>query len=509
MMSIAPDTVLVDRYQIREQLSQKAGRLTFLADDLQLQKLVIVKILKFDSDFQWDDLKLFEREALTLKNLDHPAIPKYLDYFDLEAVDIRGFALVQTYINAPSLESIIKSGQKFSEPEVIELADRLLSILTYLHDRLPPVIHRDIKPSNILLANHSGNRIGDVYLVDFGSVQTVTSKEDGTITIVGTYGYIPLEQFGGQTTIASDLYSLGMTLIYLITGIHPAAMTYVNGQVKITAEISYHFRRWLERITQPYVDKRFDSDRSAQTALKSSNGSYGYFTHLQPVNSRIKLYRDRDKLEILLPKHVLEVKLTKAGGLKKKDILEDMLGYGCLLWILLFSVLLLIHALVAYTFLGYSLVALICISIVSVTFDNISKYASNRWIRWCYRSIICHEFICTRDRIIYSKKPGKIASTDRRSQFDLVIYNPGYTFDKYLDNNGNILNRGRVTTQAELQIYCQSNKYLFSNGLSQPELYWIGQEISDFLDLELQIIYPTPQVPPDKSSSNIGGCGAC
>ena len=94
-MSIAPDTILVDRYQIREQLSQKAGRLTFLAQDLQLQKLVIIKILRFDSDFQWDDLKLFEREALTLKNLDHPAIPKYLDYFDLEEASIRGFALVK------------------------------------------------------------------------------------------------------------------------------------------------------------------------------------------------------------------------------------------------------------------------------------------------------------------------------------------------------------------------------------------------------------------------------
>ena len=149
-MSTIIDTILASRYQICEQLSQKAGRRTFLARDLQSQDLVIIKILRFDPDFQWDDLKLFEREASTLKNLNHPAIPKYLDYFEVDEPDLRGFALVQTYIDARSLESIVKSGQRFLEIEVIELADRILSILTYLHHQNPPVIHRDLKPSNIL-----------------------------------------------------------------------------------------------------------------------------------------------------------------------------------------------------------------------------------------------------------------------------------------------------------------------------------------------------------------------
>jgi serine/threonine protein kinase len=297
-MSPNPDTILADRYQIREQLSKKPGRSTFLAQDLDSRNLVIIKIMRFDPDFQWNDLKLFEREALTLKNLDHSAIPKYLDYFDLDEPNSQGFALVQTYIEAPSIETAIKSGRKFSESEVIELADRLLSILTYLHEQIPPVIHRDIKPSNILLTNRSGNNIGDVYLVDFGSVQVAASREEGTITIVGTYGYMPPEQFGGQTTIASDLYSLGMTLIYLLTGTHPAELPQVNGQVKFTGEISNRLHRWLEKMTQPHLDKRFDSDRSAQAALKSPDGNYGNFSNLQSTKCRTKLYRDRDKLEV-------------------------------------------------------------------------------------------------------------------------------------------------------------------------------------------------------------------
>ncbi len=84
---------------------------------------------------------------------------------------------MQSYIEAPSLATLITRGHKFSEAEIIELADRLLDLLTYLHQQHPPIIHRDIKPSNILLRNRSGNSIGDVYLVDFGSVQTVAKKK--------------------------------------------------------------------------------------------------------------------------------------------------------------------------------------------------------------------------------------------------------------------------------------------------------------------------------------------
>lgn len=290
-------TVLTDRYQIEELLSQKAGRRTFLAKDLQSQVLVIIKLLHFGNEFEWDDLKLFEREAATLKNLDHPEIPKYLDYFEVDEIDTRGFALVQSYIEAPSLETLISRGRKFSETETIELADRLLDLLAYLHQQCPPVIHRDIKPSNILLGNLSGNSIGDVCLVDFGSVQTVAKKNQGTITIVGSYGYIPLEQFGGQTTTSSDLYSLGMTLIYLLTGMHPAELPQVDGQVKFNAEISKRFERWLTKMTHPHLDKRFDSAKIAQLALKSEDGSYGDFDRLKPANTKIRLYRDKNRLQ--------------------------------------------------------------------------------------------------------------------------------------------------------------------------------------------------------------------
>lgn len=92
--------------------------ITLLALDHQTQELVVIKLLTFGEDFEWRSLKLFEREAEVLKSLDHPAIPCYLDYFEVE----RGFALVQSYINARSLEEHIRTGRTFNPFTQLEYA---------------------------------------------------------------------------------------------------------------------------------------------------------------------------------------------------------------------------------------------------------------------------------------------------------------------------------------------------------------------------------------------------
>ncbi len=262
--------LLHDRYQVEQSLGKKAGRQTLLAQDLQTQELVVVKLLTFNHEFEWDDLKLFEREAETLKSLNHPAIPRYLDYFELESPTYKGVALVQSYIDAKSLEQHLKAGRSFSEADVQQLGRSLLEILIYLHSQQPPVIHRDIKPSNILLGDRSGNTVGQVYLVDFGSVQTLVAHEGGTITVVGTYGYMPPEQFGGRATPASDLYSLGATLICLATGKHPADLPQTNLQIqfKSSAALDESVADWLEWLTEPALDRRLTSAQEALQVLQ-------------------------------------------------------------------------------------------------------------------------------------------------------------------------------------------------------------------------------------------------
>jgi serine/threonine protein kinase len=472
------DTILADRYQIEELLSQKAGRRTFLAKDLQSQVPVIIKLLRFGDGFEWDDLKLFEREAATLKNLDHPEIPQYIDYFDVDTGDIAGFALVQSYIDAPSLQTLITSGRKFSEAEIFELADRLLDLLTYLHQQHPPVIHRDIKPSNILLGNRSENSIGDVYLVDFGSVQTVAKKGEGTITIVGSYGYMPLEQFGGQTTTASDLYSLGMTLIYLLTGTHPAELTQVDGRVKFNAEISKRFERWLERMTHPHLDKRFDSAKVAQLALKSEDGSYGDFDQLKPANTQIRLYRDRNKLQI-----------TWLENANPHFWLEFIRLLGSIL----------VYIFIAMILNAFFSIGWICfwLLLLGDVIRSGIKSSSKR----------THHLIID-DRYIYRLKDRRQGhktiklSEHLRSQISFLAYNPGYTFDKCVNRRGELIQGSTITSPPKLYLYCGIFEYCFpesnsSAKFSQAELWWLGQELSDFLNLELQVIYPTLTVPAE------------
>ncbi len=266
----SPREILRDRYEIQQRLGKKAGRQTLLARDLQAGELVVVKRLTFSRDFNWDDLKLFEREAETLQALSHPCIPRYVDSFELDTASGKGFALVQSYIDAPSLEEHLKAGRIFNESELKELAKALLEILAYLHGQKPPVIHRDLKPSNILLGDRSGDSIGQVYLVDFGSVQTLATQEGKTITVVGTYGYMPPEQFGGRAVPASDLYSLGATLIALAAKAHPADLPQKDMQIQFedAAYISPAFADCLKWMTEPSLERRLDSARAALEALQ-------------------------------------------------------------------------------------------------------------------------------------------------------------------------------------------------------------------------------------------------
>jgi serine/threonine protein kinase len=469
------DNILDNRYQILQQLSSKAGRQTFLAQDLHSELLVVIKTLSFGDIFQWDDLKLFEREVDTLKCLDHSAIPKYLDYFEVEEADMRGFALVQTYIDAPSLDSIIKNGQKFSEAEIVELADRLLSILQYLHEQEPPVIHRDIKPSNILLSNRSAHSIGDIYLVDFGSVQTVASKDGGTITIVGSYGYIPLEQFGGQTQAASDLYSLGMTLIYLLTGIHPAELPSVNGRVQFDdSHLSRRFARWLNKITQPHLAQRFDSAQSAQTALTSSEESCGDFVNLKPTSSHVKLSRSQNRLEITIQEKFVEMVRLVA-----------------------------ISILYLVTLAGVYMSPLLII-LTTILFGLFTYF-----LKPYYRQLVINDINNFEHSSIRNKTINENLLVMTRSNINFLAYNPGYTFNQHLNSSGVLLNQWKNKKPPELIVYCGSTKYVISNDLSQAEIWWLGQELSDFLNLKLQIIGSKPNVLRDPRAPENNGCAGC
>lgn len=195
----------------------------------------------------------------------------------------------------------------------------MLDILDYLHGRNPPVIHRDIKPSNILLTNRFDHQVGNVYLVDFGSVQTRV-REAGTVTIVGTYGYMPPEQFRGQASPASDLYGLGATLIYLGTGQEPANLMHDDWQIHLepTANLSQDLVDWLQWMTQPDRRQRLASAKDAQQALEQPCNRLFQQVNMppqispflimgKPMRTEISVHKSADILKIIIP-------FTEYGG---------------------------------------------------------------------------------------------------------------------------------------------------------------------------------------------------
>jgi len=328
--------ILAERYEVQRQLGKQIGRQTLLARDLQTQELVVIKQLFLGSDFEWQDLKLFEREAETLKALDHPAIPRYLDYLEIDQRDSKSFALVQTYVEGKTLEEQLRSGRTFSENELKELVKSLLEILNYLHEQNPPVIHRDIKPSNILLHSRSGHSVGQVYLVDFGSVQNQAAKFGGTITVVGTYGYMAPEQFGGRSVPASDLYGLGATLIYLVTGLHPTELSQQDLKIQFAdrvTQLNPHLIDWLEWMTEPSLSKRLSSAGEAWRSLKNPRPKDKNSMAVHPPSTEIKLTKTSEFIEIVIPPQGLSFNLmARLSAAVPLNYIYLMLLYSSEFW---------------------------------------------------------------------------------------------------------------------------------------------------------------------------------
>jgi len=189
-----PEEVIRDRYRVIDILGQGSRGITYRVEDLKTKQKVALKALYLNRLKDWKQIELFEREAEVLAKLQHPAIPQYLDYFQVNTPDNRAFYLAQALAPGKSLFAWVESGWRSKEREVKNIAEQILSVLMYLHALDPPVIHRDIKPQNIIRS-----RDGKIFLVDFGAVQNTyhNTLMQGS-TVVGNYGYMAPEQFRGD-----------------------------------------------------------------------------------------------------------------------------------------------------------------------------------------------------------------------------------------------------------------------------------------------------------------------
>ncbi len=313
-------TLLDNRYQIVRVLGSGGFGETFLAEDTKMpsSRYCVIKQLRPITDkpevYQLVQQR-FMREAAVLEELGESCnqIPcLYANFTENEQ-----FFLVQEWIEGPTLLEKVKSEGKQSEKFTRQILIQVLHILDYVHSR--GMIHRDIKPDNIILRNSDRLPV----LIDFGAVkETVSNPTNGQhqttkSIIVGTPGFMASEQSVGRPIFASDLYGLGMTAIYLLTGKLPRDLTTDPHTAEIlwrehAVNISESLARVLEKAVHFYPRDRYANAREMLRAL--GNGSTSH--QLQP------------KFLVTSPNTPSQIKKKKKAAIAGFLILGTLAGSG-------------------------------------------------------------------------------------------------------------------------------------------------------------------------------------
>ncbi len=266
-------TLFRERYAILRILGRGGFGVTFLARNVTLpgHPLCVIKQLfpKVSSPKSWQKAKeRFEKEAKTLGQLgNHCQIPMLLDYFEMG----EDFFLVQEYVRGCTLTREVRRSGTLSETAVKQFLHEILPVLQYIHKN--HVIHRDIKPHNILRCDDDGRLV----LIDFGAVKEELAHieqlvgKTATTNFVGTMGFAPPEQFSLRPVYSSDIYALGITCLYLLSGKAPLEFDYDTNTGEICwqkeLKVSEHFAFILNKMLKITVRERFKSAHEVICAL--------------------------------------------------------------------------------------------------------------------------------------------------------------------------------------------------------------------------------------------------
>jgi serine/threonine-protein kinase len=264
-----------DRYEILKVLGRGGFGITFLARDVLLpaEPLCVIKQLcpkVSDPTALQRARRRFDQEAKTLAKLgNHAQIPLLLDYFEAEGE----FYLVQEYIRGSTLSREVRHQGPLSEAAVKQFLREILPVLQYIHSNR--VIHRDIKPANLIRCKDDGRLV----LIDFGAVKELIGRQEDSSTFrpsttqfVGTVGFAPPEQLAMRPVYSSDIYAIGVTCLYLLSGKSPLEFDYefVSGEVywQDTVTVSPHFGKTLSRMLKVAPPDRYQTAKDVLRALE-------------------------------------------------------------------------------------------------------------------------------------------------------------------------------------------------------------------------------------------------
>jgi serine/threonine protein kinase len=207
-------------------------------------------------------LENIQKEATLWRKLRHPNIARLIDFF---VEDQRAY-LVLEHVDGSTLKDLVTKQGPMSEADLIKLSIKLCDILGYMHRRQPPVIHRDFTPDNIIMGSS-----GVVKLIDFNVAQQLEAQT--TKTVVGKHSYIPPEQFRGKAVPQSDIYALGATLSYLLTGADPEPITQAHPKAE-RPELSEEVDSIIAKCMALGLSTRYQNCQELKTDLLALIGEH-------------------------------------------------------------------------------------------------------------------------------------------------------------------------------------------------------------------------------------------
>ena len=255
---------LTDRYTLLKTIKSGGMGTIFMALDRNLGKVCAIKELHRSSFVdETSDIEIFETEARLLSSLQHPRLPRVYDYFTLNGK----YYLIMDYIVGDDLLTIMEENYQdrgVPEEQVIEWAIHLCDVLSYLHNREPPIIYRDLKPANIMIRRADGALV----LIDFGIARVSLGDSSSSSHEFVTIGYASPEQCGGKPCDhRSDIYSFGTTVFHLITGYHPRGFSLDPPAKKVKPEISLYMNYVISKAKAMKIKDRYQSVDEIKYAL--------------------------------------------------------------------------------------------------------------------------------------------------------------------------------------------------------------------------------------------------
>ena len=318
-----------DRYQIIKTLGEGGMANVYLAHDTILDRNVAVKVLRGDLANDEKFVRRFQREALSASSLSHPNIVEMYDVGE----DDGQYYIVMEYVDGKTLKQVLKQRGKLSITEVVDIMLQLTDGMAHAHDAY--IIHRDIKPQNIMILSN-----GMIKITDFGVATALNSTQlTQTNSVMGTVHYLPPEQAQGKgSTIRSDIYSMGIMMYELLTGLVPykgdnaveIALKHLKEPLpsvrKVDSSIPQSIENIIIRATAKNPKNRYTDAREMhedlETALDESRKDEARFVYKYPETDLDETKKlDKELASLKQSEPAKKVKDTKKS--KKVDDDDD------------------------------------------------------------------------------------------------------------------------------------------------------------------------------------------